>query len=119
MTTTDLTALAALAEAATPGPWKRNSSWVETDAVSERDDIVSGRNSWTDERFKNSAANLTYIAAASPTTILALIRRVQAAEAELAATRAAIAEWRKEHWAAAADTTLMETMDRIAEGILK
>lgn len=44
---------------------------------------------------------------------------LSAAEAELAATRAAIAEWRKEHWAAAADTTLMETLDRIAQGILE
>ena len=38
---------------------------------------------------------------------------------ELAATRAAIAEWREEYGTITADATLMETMDRIAEGILE
>ena len=67
----------------------------------------------------DAQVSLIAAAAADPTTTLALIRREQAAEAELAATRAAIAEWRKDHWTATADTRLMETMDRIAEGILE
>ena len=52
-------------------------------------------------------------------TILAMIRRVQAAEAELAATRRATDQWRQEIGEIQADATLMEALDRIAEGILE
>jgi len=55
--------------------------------------------------------------AASTDTILAMIRRLQAAEAELAATRRATDRWRQEMGEMQADATLMETLDRIAESV--
>jgi len=146
MTDLDIHRLAALAEAATPGPW-----WISTSddtMISAKDAEIAQTQGEYSQCWKGMEADAAYIAAADPTTIMALIRRLQAAEAErdsrtpsvvvlalhdeidqtratlsaaeaeLAATRAAIAEWRKEHWAAAADTTLMETLDRIAQGIL-
>ena len=62
---------------------------------------------------------MSNIAAADPTAILALIRRVQAAEAELAATQAAIAEWRQEIGEMQADSRLVEALDRIKQEILE
>ena len=83
---TDLDALAALAEAATPGPWHvqldsvypegRQPGWqptpVEGGAIDARWPILAG---------ENQRADAAYIAAADPTTILALIDRLRAAEA--------------------------------------
>ena len=118
MTDLDLPRLAALAEAATPGPWRTHLADDTAVIAINRWEIAGMRGDY-DTDHKSMEANAAYIAAADPTTTLALIRQLQAAEAELAATRAAIAEWRKEHWVATADTTLMETIDRIAEGILE
>ena len=108
MTDLDLPRLAALAEAATPGPWRTHLADDTAVIAIHRWEIAGMRGDY-DTDHESMEANAAYIAAADPTTTLALIRQLQAAEAELAATRAA----------ATADTTLMETMDRIAEGILE
>lgn len=156
MTDIDLTRLAALAEAATPGKRVIEMDAHCTDAGGKPyAAIKAGHGFYGDgdgHGFQISgivSQEDADLAALAPETLTTLIRRLQAAEAErdsrtpsvvvlalhdeidqtratlsaaeaeLAATRAAIAEWRKEHWAAAADTTLMETLDRIAQGILE
>jgi hypothetical protein len=126
----DLPRLAALAEAATPGPWEMDDQEVFA---------ANGRCVGSTELFDDapnadqSIADSAYIAAADPATILALIgqlevmeqkavgiaMRLLAAEAELAATRRATDQWRLDCGRHQADATLTEAMDRIAEGILE
>ena len=82
MTDLDIPRLAALAEAATPGPWEMDDA--EIFAANGR--CIGSTALWDDApNADQSIADAAYIAAADPTTILALIRRVQAAEAELVA----------------------------------
>lgn len=103
---TDLTELKKLAKAATPGPWDADcdegegevevnagtarTSWVDhgngimtgtpprswrvTDRIVERDDL------W-DEDFEQAAADADFIAAANPSTVLALIAQIEAVTA--------------------------------------
>jgi len=81
----DLPRLAALAEAATPGPWK-TAITDDTFVTSYHTDIAEMYGDYdTDSEIME--ANAAYIAAADPTTILAMIRRLQAAEAEVLAAR--------------------------------
>jgi hypothetical protein len=75
---TDLDALATLAEAATPGPWKH-------DDESDYQGLVR---IWRDidpppvmTMGRVHAADAAYIAAADPTTVKSLIARLHAAEA--------------------------------------
>jgi len=89
---TDLDALAALAEAATPGPWTH-------DDESDYQGLVR---IWRDidpppvmTMGRVHAADAAYIAAADPTTILALVERLRAAEAvcDRVLAMAAFYEW--------------------------
>jgi len=66
----DIDELAALANAATPGPWTAGSRCV-------RDSDGHGV---AGEGYTTEDADLAYIAAANPETVLALIERLRAAE---------------------------------------
>jgi len=81
VTDLDLPRLAALAEAATPGPWK-TAITDDTFVTSYHSDIAEMYGDY-DTDYEIMEANAAYIAAADPTTILAMIRRLQAAEAEV------------------------------------
>lgn len=85
MTDLNLLRLAALAEAATPGPWK-TAITDDTFVTSYHSDIAEMYGDY-DTNYEIMEANAAYIAAADPTTILAMIRRLQAAEAELLTAR--------------------------------
>lgn len=88
MTALDLPRLIALAEAATPGPW-RTHLCDDTAVIAINRWEIAGMRGDYDTDHESMEANAAYIAAASPDTILALIWRVQAAEAALDR----IAEW--------------------------
>jgi hypothetical protein len=75
----DYEALREAAEKATPGPWRRSGSWIM--APSRYLVALWG------EGWKVEEADATYIAAANPTTILALLDRLQAAERVVEAAR--------------------------------
>jgi len=80
----DLDALQAAAEAATPGPWWDRSDEYGQSAphYGEYGWSVPGCPAGETEDSPQGRADAAYIAAADPTTILALIRRVRDAEAE-------------------------------------
>ena len=89
----DLDKLYELAQAATPGPWSwAGSSYINAVSMTnpENATVVCEMASVDDQEARNDAA---YIAAADPTTILALIDRCQRAETALREIRTAAA-WR-------------------------
>ena len=124
MTDIDLPRLAALAEAATPGP--RTIRGEPFENGNPYFYIDAGHGFWGTSA-EPSGFQLTGVisqadadlAALAPETLTALIRRLQAAEAELAATRRATYQWRQEMGEMQADATFMETLDRIKQGILE
>ena len=75
--------LKAAALAATPGPWATDESWtVWTSNGTPIAAIPSDRDGWPDD-LSTWKRNAAYIAAASPDVVLALLARVEAAEADL------------------------------------
>ena len=68
----DLDALEELAKAATPGPWRANRSTAYGYAVVETPDV--------EVAAELDAGDAAFIAAADPSTVLALIARVREAE---------------------------------------
>ncbi|HAN25826.1 MAG: hypothetical protein CMH36_09990 [Microbacterium sp.] len=91
MTDIDIKVLRVKAEAATPGPWGAGDAWVFTDPVYPDDNRLSnvfGMNFADHERADAEHArgvrNAAYIAAVGPDVVLALLDRLEAAEARLA-----------------------------------
>ena len=126
MTDIDIPRLAALAEEATPGPRTVRNEPFESGMPYFY--INAGAGYWggapDPPGFQITAVMSQTdadLAALAPETLTALCQRVQAAEAELAATRRATYQWRQERWTGLfnSDATLMEALDRINEGRLK
>lgn len=89
MTDDDLTALAALAAKATPGPWALDhlpGVFGQVDEMLPRGDTVL-------LGYTNDPADAAYIVAANPTAILALIDRTRKAEATVARIQALVDRW--------------------------
>lgn len=90
LTDTTLSALRAKAEEATPGPWtvvrdpvKHWPAWVEgpsTHPSIPSPDVVCSP-SYSDRFSEDDVKNMEYIAAANPTTILALLDALEEARA--------------------------------------
>ena len=87
----DLAALTRIAEAATPGPWRLSGSGysVKTDHEESLAIIcaIHGGAQATQRQMEQWIVDSDYIAAFSPDVVLRLLRRMQAAEAELADRR--------------------------------
>lgn len=85
----DLTALRKVAESATPGPWEAKQGAVapgkKVVGPRESNDLGRGPIVLMQPIFwdKRSAANAAHIAAFDPPTVLALLDRVEAAEATI------------------------------------
>jgi len=122
----DIPRLAALAQAATPGPRTVRNEPFESGMPYFYINAGAGyyRGAPDPSGFQIAAIMSQTdadLAALAPETLTALCQRVQAAEAELAATRRATYQWRQERWTGLfnSDATLMEALDRINEGRLK
>jgi hypothetical protein len=86
MTNIDLDGLAALAQAATPGPWV-----VSLDGVYEAD--MSARITRVSGNPEVAHADAAFIAACDPDTILALVERAKDADRQRAAIAALADKW--------------------------
>lgn len=111
---TDYTKLKALAESATPGPWEAGDMPHDLDSVYGPSGCVAGVDS--DCGVAGAIHTARFIAAADPTTILAMLAeietlraRAEAAERKIEAVRERIVN-RHEWWAALRDAM------RIIEG---
>ena len=87
MSTVDVAALREAAEGATPGPWIADirtdgRAWIDMPGIDNHALSLHG-----------FGADAAYIAAANPTTILALIERLEAAEGAVERCRALADEW--------------------------
>lgn len=86
MTDIDTAALRMAAEGATPGPWEAEHRGFDVyETHSQHGDVVA--------EAGLSPRDAAYIAAASPDVVLALLDRLKAAEAKLAAVEALADEW--------------------------
>jgi hypothetical protein len=88
MTTINIPRLMALASKATPGPW-RTSIPDDTLVIAENEEIATAFGDYSIDH-ESMEANAAYIAAVDPTTVLALCRRLQYAEAAINGALAAI-----------------------------
>ena len=85
----DLATLTALAQAATPGPWKLYDGWTGDDKITRvvrignEEFTVFQTSAGRAHDIEGAKADFEYLAACSPDVILALVNRIKELEAQI------------------------------------